>query len=232
MNKYLLLVLPTLLVGCKVELKPSDDNPVAVTVKSDFAQGVSGWRHGFSDYPVADKEIYQLQAGIKAIPNSNGKTGYMIAGSNRSDDLFMYLKRPVTNLVANTRYQVTMDITLWSNAGNGCFGIGGSPGGSVYVKAGATNHEPKQADYYMNIAIGSQSQKGADSAVLGNIAISGLACDGSRYGSKQLSLTKRVSFDVISSDKGDAWLYVGSDSGYEGVTQLYYESISATLTPL
>ena len=232
MKKSLLFIFPVLLSGCELKISSDNDEPVEVTSKSDFSQGADGWLHGFSDYPVADKEIYNLVAGIKPIPDSNGKTGYMIGGSNRSDDLFMYLKRPVRNLVANTRYQVTVDITLWSDAGDGCFGIGGSPGSAVYVKAGASEQEPKQASYYMNIDIGSQSQKGADSEVLGNIVVPGLGCDGSKYGSKNLSLNKQSSFDVISSDDGEVWVYVGTDSGYEGVTHLYYESLNLTLTPL
>lgn len=231
-KKYIAIVFPLVLTGCEVELKPNDNDPVQVRVNSDFSQSVSNWRHGFSDYPVADKEIYQLQAGLKSIPNSDGKRGYMLSGSNRSDDLFMYLKRPVTNLVANTRYQVSMDVTFWSDTGNGCFGIGGSPGNSVFIKAGATEQEPKQADYYMNISIGSQSQKGANSEVLGDIAVNGLGCDGTKFGAKQLSLISQAKFEVISSEQGSVWLYVGSDSGYEGVTHLYYQSINATLTPL
>lgn len=36
---------------------------------------------------------------------------------------------------------------------------------------------------------------------------------------------------VKADDSGGAWLIVGTDSGFEGLTRLYYDRISFTLTP-
>jgi hypothetical protein len=37
---------------------------------------------------------------------------------------------------------------------------------------------------------------------------------------------------VTSSDQGELWLLVGTDSGFEGRTTLYYQSVSAMLVPV
>ena len=39
-------------------------------------------------------------------------------------------------------------------------------------------------------------------------------------------------FPVISSDSGELWLLVGTDSGFEGKTTVYYQQITATLVPV
>ena len=56
----------------------------------------------------------------------------------------------------------------------GCFGVGGAPGESVWIKAGATAIEPlaiRDSSYLrMNIDIGNQSGGGAHAVVLGDIA--------------------------------------------------------------
>lgn len=37
---------------------------------------------------------------------------------------------------------------------------------------------------------------------------------------------------VKADDSGSGWLIVGTDSGFEGLTRLYYDRISFTLTPI
>lgn len=231
MKRSIYLLLPLFLAGCNSDNESENHTPVEVVIDAEFSEGTSAWRHGFSDYPVADEEIYQLEGGVKAIPNSDSQ-GYMLAGMNRSDDLFMYIKRPVLGLVANTRYQVTAKIDLWSEVGDQCFGIGGSPGSAVYVKFGAVDKEPKQDDYYMNIDLGHQSNGGADAKVMDNIIVHGLDCHGGTFGEKVVELTQESKFEVTSSENGEIWLFLGTDSGFEGYTQVYYESINVTLSPL
>ena len=37
-------------------------------------------------------------------------------------------------------------------------------------------------------------------------------------------------FSAKANDKGELWLIVGTDSGFEGLTTLYYTQIKASLT--
>lgn len=208
------------------------DTQAQVTINTEFNDGENGWVAGFSDYPIAHKDIYQLVSGIQPIPGNPQKTGFLLGGMNRSDDLFMYLKKQVSGLKPNTRYAMTADVTFWSESGDMCFGVGGSPGSAVFVKVGASDIEPQQADYYMNIDIGHQSNSGNDAQVVGNVTVQGVDCYGGEFKSKQLALSNQMTFEASSSAEGDLWLILGSDSGYEGLTHLYYESISVTLTPM
>lgn len=224
------LLAPLLISGCNSD--SNNDLPVEVTFVSEFNNGADQWIAGFSDYPVDDNEIYQLVSGIQEIPEQGGQQGYLTGGMNRSDDLFMYLKREVTGLVPNTRYSLTTKSVFWSEAGDVCFGIGGSPGGSVFMKIGASEVEPVQADYYMNIDIGHQSNGGVDAKPVGNISIEGLSCYGGEFGTKEVALSSDMNVEIISSAEGSAWVIIGSDSGYEGQTHLYYESVAVTLTPI
>jgi hypothetical protein len=117
-----------------------------VTISFNFANGASGWQAGFADYSTVQEESMELDPGIKSLPSELGSgTGFMIQGHNRSDDLFMFLKRRLGSsdgLRANRSYQVAFRIVFGSNAQTGCFGVGGPPGEAVFLKAGAVAQEP------------------------------------------------------------------------------------------
>lgn len=55
---------------------------------------------------------------------------------NRSDDLFMFLKKQLTDLKPLTSYKINFDIQLASNAISGGIGAGGAPGEGVGIGAG------------------------------------------------------------------------------------------------
>ncbi len=209
---------------------PAPPAPNPITLISDFNIDEQSWSAGFSDYPPGEDEFYELTAGIEQLPDSSGNQGFRLKGSNRSDDLFMFLKQEITGLEANTQYELTGSIQFLSNAGEGCIGIGGAPGESVYVKLGASEAEPVQVDYYLSVDKGNQSQPGNDAAVIGDVAAPGISCDGTSFGEKIAELQASEAFEFQSSAEGTIWLFFGTDSGYEGVTDLYYQSVALTLT--
>jgi len=107
-----------------------------------------GVREGFSAYrPATDDGFYDLKAEIRSLPPELGinGTGFYIQGNNHSDDLFMFLKRRLSSadgVVVGVSYEITFKIVFASGAPTGCGGIGGAPGESVYLKAGASPAEP------------------------------------------------------------------------------------------
>jgi len=225
-----------LLSGCNSSATPAPDKqpelPTTVSINTDFNQGQQSWSAGFSDYPQGDEAIFQFVAKIRALPDTANQQGFLLAGNNRSDDLFMFLKTKVTGLAAETRYQLAAEINILTNAAQGCLGIGGAPGESVYFKLGANAIEPKQADYHLNLDIGAQSNSGVDAVVLGNAGSEDANCAGTRFGEKTLTLDNTKAFEFISSTSGQAWIFVGTDSGFEGLSQIYYQSINLRLTPV
>lgn len=46
-----------------------------------------------------------------------------------------------------------------------------------------------------------------------------------------LTRSRRHANRVTATDDGELWLIVGTDSGFEGRTELYYQRIDVTLTP-
>lgn len=201
----------------------------------DFNEGLEGWVGDFADLPEEGQESYDLEISHAPLPDEIEPSGgsIKVQGHNRSDDLFMFLKKQVTGLSPSTTYQVTFDIELASQYPASAPGAGGSPGGSVYLKAGATTAEPlpiiedsEGVDFLrMNIDKGNQSQEGADMINIGNVGI-----EGEEY---RYELIRRGNddrpFSVTTDTTGNLWLIVGTDSGFEGLTTLYYKRIKVRL---
>jgi hypothetical protein len=143
----------------------------------------------------------------------------------------MYLKRRVGGFEPNTDYQVSFIVDFATDVPTGCGGAGGSPGESVFVKAGASNVEPNSVMdrlgwLRMNLDKGNQANSGANAVVIGNVANSTL-CEQNirRYEIKELRSPRSV--PVTTDETGSAWLLIGTDSGFEAVTTLYYTRITA-----
>jgi len=211
----------------------SDDEstPTAQTMQYDFAAGQHGWTHGFSDYLNANIEEYELEGAYTDRPaiTGNGKS-YMISGDNHSDDLFMFLKKEVTGLKANTTYSLTFTVRFASNAPTGSVGVGGAPGEGVTMKVGASKIEPISAlssdnHFRMNIDHGIQTVNGNDMVAVGHIGVSATTTD---FTIIERSNKTTPTFSVTTDGQGKLWLIVGTDSGFEAKTTLYYTHIEVT----
>ena len=210
----------------------------AVTRSFDFSQGEQGWQADFADLPTDAGDSYELDSGIGTLPDD--RTGYKLQSHNRSDDVFMFLKRKLTaadGIVAGQSYQVQFTIKFASNAPSGAAGIGGAPGESVYLKAGASTTEPGvvEEDGYdrLNVDKGNGAQGGTAASVAGNIA-NGLELEDGQTQVPYVTLTREHTHTatVQADADGNLWLLVGTDSGFEGLTAIYFQSISVTLTPV
>jgi hypothetical protein len=204
----------------------------------DFEADEQGWITDFADLPADfDPAIYELDSGWGELPSGLEGNAIYLSGHNRSDDLFMFLKVQVDGLKPDTTYQVFFSIDLASNTPEGLMGIGGSPGESVFVKAGAINYEPEvveESDGWlrMNIDKGNQASEGEDMINLGTISNPNIDLDtytGEEYALMTLTSDGRL-FEVVSDEQGNAWLIAGTDSGFEGLTKVYYDKISVQLS--
>lgn len=218
-----------------------------IDINYNFRGGENGWTADFADYPPhtdPNGTLYELRDGIKLMPRKATRLprqGFYIQGHNRSDDLFMFLKRRLTTedgIVAGRTYRVEFVITLASNAASGCAGIGGAPGESVALKVGASSVEPLavlQSNGYlrMNVDKGNQSLGGTAASVAGNIA-NGIPCDQAApvYPFALIQRSHQHITNVTATANGDLWLLVGTDSGFEGLTRLYYQNIRVKLIPV
>lgn len=199
---------------------------------SDFNKGTENWETGITDYSTEQDSIMKFSSKVTALPTDSLKKGFMLTSSNRSDDAFMYLKRKLTGLAPNQTYNIQFEVQLASQYPETGIGIGGSPGGSVYLKAGAMGTEPQKikdstnANHWkLNWDKGNQSSGGKNAVVLGTVGI-----EGNDYKYQIIKRNnEKTPFSAKTNDKGELWLLVGTDSGFEGITTLYYTQVKAIL---
>jgi hypothetical protein len=215
----------------------------SVRLEFNFCDGAQGWEAGFAEY-APEMEDMQLEAGIRPLPSGLEIAGYYLQGMNHSDDLFIFLKRRLESddgVVPGQEYRIKFTIVFASNAPSGAVGIGGSPGESVFLKAGASMVEPEvyldsDTGYYvMNVDKGlGNGDSGEAASVTGNIA-NGLSAEEVDLQNPPYVSLKRQhehEYTVTASPDGELWLLVGTDSGFEGLTGIYYQHIAVTLAPV
>ncbi|ASP40178.1 hypothetical protein CHH28_16505 [Bacterioplanes sanyensis] len=214
----------------------SDDDPVPVVVDDSvkfeltFADANSPWTVGYADYPGDAEDIYKLSSEVGPLPAPlQQQRGLNIKGTNRSDDLFMFAERQITGLDKNQAYEADITLTFATNVPSGCFGVGGSPGESVYIKAGIEEQQPKAeiggAGYYqMNIDKGNQSVPGKRVKLLGDFANS-QECDNPQSPYELKTVKTDAPIEFTSTDDGSAWAIVATDSGFESETSIWYTAM-------
>lgn len=214
--------------------KDKGETPQTDSFLFTFKNNAEGWSAGFADYPIGEDDFYELDFERATLPQPLDTSNHAlrISGSNHSDDLFMYLKHRINGLQPNKAYQLTFDLKLASDVFDGSVGIGGSPANSVFLKAGAVQQEPMpiQQDGYwrMNIDKGNQKNGGADMIVLGDIAT-----EQEDFGYAIIDRGNRGQpFTITTDGEGAVWVVLGTDSGFEGKTTLYYSQIGLEFEPI
>ena len=210
-----------------------DDTGLANSTEFNFSfdNNREGWEGDFADYPSGEEQFYELDFQHSSLPDPLNipRTGALMqTGSNRSDDLFMFIYRRFNGLKRNQAYTVSFEVEFATDVADGMVGIGGSPGESVYIKAGAVSVLPEKVNqdnfYLMNIDKGNQSVGGSDMRVIGDFSNDS---DQNEYRFKSISAESLLT--VTSNSSGELWMIVGTDSGFEGVTTIYYNRIDIRL---
>ena len=228
----------TLLIGSLISASSSlqSQHTDAKAFTFDFNRGPQEFIAGFADYPPADAPIYELTSDHRALPAPlESRSGLFLSGVNRSDDLFMFLKGSIRGLRPGALYAVTVSLEIATNTPTGCFGVGGSPGGSVWIKAGVSAVEPlpvRKGSYLrMNIDVGNQSRGGKHATVLGKIANS-RRCEQPRQWEIKSFGDRPMPEPIAIPADGRVWLLFGTDSGYESRTEIYFTKATVTFTPM
>ena len=217
--------------------------PATVSVSFDFRNGALGWQAGFADYPpTTDKNgFYQLLAEVRTLPPELGVngTGFYIQGNYHSDDLFMFIKRRLNSddgIVAGQTYQISYTLVFASSVQSGCVGVGGSP--AVTLKAGASPAEPialfdsSPLISWLRMNVGKDPNQGNIAASPTGTIANGIPCGSAQNSYVSIQRTHQHTSLVNANANGELWLLIGTDSGFEGLTALYYQRIDVTLTPV
>lgn len=206
------------------------NNVKSQTFVSDFSIGYDGWSADFADYPITDSLFYELEFYRTTLPSPLATNQYslLISGNNHSDDLFMFLKRKIKGLLPNTTYQLLISVDFASKYPTNAVGVGGAPGEGVTIKAGASIIEPMkviQDSYYrINIDKDDQDNPGADMDTIGHVGVTDTTT--------VYTIINRNNaghlFNIKTDSNGEVWICIGTDSGFEATTTLYYKNISLT----
>lgn len=231
---------------------PPPPPATTVTVPFSFANDADGFVADFADYSPG---MESGQNGILFVSEHrrlpaplDNRFGLLVGGTNRSDDLFMYIYRPVSGLVPGQRYKVRVDITFATNVPPGCVGVGGSPGENVAIKAGAAAAVPTKAtvggSIRSSVDHGGQVNSGKEMITVGNFAGGGGTCTAGEYRVKSLTTAAQEATSpplpapppdalLLNADaQGRLWIVIGTDSGFEARTEIYYLEGVATFTPV
>jgi peptide-methionine (S)-S-oxide reductase len=205
-----------------------------------FNQDTNGWIPAMSDYSLSATQL-RFTAEVRRLPGNfpSELRGYYLQSHNTPDDLFMYLKKELSSsdgVEADRSYGVSIYVSFLSNAPSGLAGIGGSPGENVYLKAGVSLVEPvaileaEREFVKLNLDKGDQDQGGRDLQVVSIIANGQAPQENQPY----VLLERLHHFPtVIRTDRrGVLWITVGIESGFEGLTGIYFYEIIVTLRPL
>lgn len=215
------------LASCTKSDKPSDYREYSY----NFNLGTQGWDSLFSDYPKGEESFYQLEFAYSHLPEPLDTTvkAIKISGNNHSDDLLSFITTKITQLIPDAVYEVTFDITMASNVATNSIGIGGSP--DLAIGAGGLGYEPAKAldasNWYRTNFI-SLLQSHESNNVMQMLGTIGVQDTTTVY-----TLINRNNSDnplkLKTNEYGELWLLIGTDSGFEGITTLYFKSITIKL---
>ena len=196
------------------------------TAPSDFeSDTVTYWTAGVAEYlSAASLDTIKLSAARDTLPTGLDSTKYAfhVYSRNPGTSLFTYIKRQITGLNPGTGYNVVFEVSLGTN-----YPQNAVAGAAVYLKAGASPIQPStDTQYKFNLSKGTGAADGKQLVSLGNVSNdtnrSGYLVVERDNGSKPVS--------VVADQTGKIWLCVGFDSGYKGPTDIYFDSIKATIT--
>lgn len=233
----MLLLSAGLFSACGSDIKLPDVDPNSKALAIDFNDTNTGWKSGFADYNPLLEVNYGLEGKYTELPTSlgAGRKGYKLSGSNFSDDLFMFITKKFEGLEPNARYDFQFKVSFGTNAQKNCVGVGGAPGESVWIKAGASKTEPLPVDdgtgfLLMNIDKGNQAVGGSDAIVLGDFA-NGRECGDSNTDYMRKTLRSEPgAFSGVTAEDGSMWILLGTDSGFEAPTTIYFMNLDVIAT--
>lgn len=216
----------TAMTGCTFAAEGSNSG-----VQFDFTKSDSRFTPIFADYPYDEgvEEFYELRHSYGVVPIPGAGNGIFISGNNHSDDLFMGYVKKLDGFVPSRTYHFTMSFKLATSVESNLVGVGGAPGESVAVKCGITPTEPMalveesggSKHYRMNLDKGRQGNSGKEMVVVGDMAKKKTNRPG-EYEFKKF----QAEFDVAANARGEVFLIIGTDSGFEATTSYYLDDIS------
>lgn len=225
------------IIGCSA-ITGSDSRNPEFTHEYNFNEKPNGWSALFSNYWVGREDDFELESGYRSLPKplDMDRSGFYLSGMNLSDDLNMFLKHRIDGLETETAYRVEFEVTFATDAPSGCTGVGGAPGEGVTLHASASSTEPDRVidnsleqDYYrLNWEENYEGEAHSwyQETKIGDVANTRECEEERRYELKTVTGEQQL---VMTDGNGNLWLLVGTRSGFEAATSLYYTEVKASI---
>lgn len=222
-----LLVAALALAGCH---SSAPDVSFDAPPSFDFRNEDPHWSAGFADVPVGYEDSVQFVADHRPLPPPLTGNGLYQSGMNFSDDLCMWFAHGVSGFEPGAEYALSFEVGIASDAGADCTGIASS----TYVKVGAASYPPSRSEvlgwWRMNVDKGMASGDGTQALTIGDIrnANGGCTTVNAPWGERRLSSSGRE-VRVRASSDGTIWLFVLTDSGWEGAYRVYFTHLDVNI---
>lgn len=217
-----------------VSLSCKDNNRIStnpVEFVWTFNAETEGWTGDFAEYPVGMEDEYELSFGYDSLPEplDRNQGALKLSGINHNNDLFMFVKKRISDLEPNSVYYAKFTVEFATNEPGDELNTAEVQGGKIYVGAGAVPVEPEKVVgedniYGLNIGKCNENQDGEDMVVLGNLINE---TDELVYALKTINNQKP--FHCVTNENGDLWIIIATDSGVEAATAIYINTIQVEL---
>lgn len=230
-KRKLLIVMSLVALFIATACDKNDDNGDNLTITETFESGANGWEALFGSYPEGEEEFYELDSGIEALPSplSSSSKSFMLSGNNHSDALRMFMVKQIGGFTPGAAYELDINLSLASKYPKESVGIGGSPGSAVHIVAYASAKgytkkysDDTQSSGYFDIEIqkDTNDDKAQSEAELGTVGI-----DGEEFVYELIDRKNDEPLICKADGQGIIWIIIGTWSGFEGITTLYYDEV-------
>jgi hypothetical protein len=221
------------LVGLAACNSTDSGGPQELILDFDLAlETLNNWSFGSSDYQASQEAAVEFQSDKRPLPPDLSGAAFYHAGTNISDDLWMFFARKVTGLMPGGTYRVRFQLDFVTNYHSGCtVGVGAS----VWIKAGAAGVEPMRVlsgdgSWRMNVDKGEQISTGTDAVLLGDIR-NGLPDCPAQPEFAENNDQPEGTLEAVADPTGAIWLFFGTESGFEVRHEIYFTRFTVGIRP-
>ena len=192
----------------------------------------------------ADSTHWLLHAGLLPLPDGLAGSGFLLQGTNRSDDLDKYLVLPLDaddGIEPDASYRVTFErVAFAADAPLGLFGVGGDP--ALDIDGVVSSIDPTHT--FTDDSSHVRHPKGVFTAGHATLATTAVCIvDGAPEGPRPPSPPPPLPFALTASPEprsltatatsdGHLYLMVGGHSGFEGFSAIYMTEIAVLIERL
>jgi hypothetical protein len=196
------------------------------------SEQLADWTSGSSDYLSSQEAAMEVVIDKRALPGSSGSAFYH-AGTNLSDDLWIWFARRMEGFEPGRRHRIGFEIGYVTSYHADCIGTGEL----VIIKAGASEEQPARVltgdgSWRMNVDKGEQFQEGADAVILGDIRNDLPGCPAEpQFGAGTADAGDGM-VEVTADANGGFWVFFGTESAFETRHEIYFTRFFLFVTPL